>query len=90
MGWASKRNGELLTLAEGRFDVFITADRNLSFQNELHRFALTVVVLQAKTNKLTDLRSLVPELLSVLGTVAPGKVFRVGEPGQPRPPATRA
>ena len=90
MGWASKRNGELLTLAEGRFDVFLTVDQNLSFQNELHHYALAVVVLQAKTNKLTNLRSLVPELLSVLGTVAPGRVFRVGSRGQPRPPASRA
>lgn len=45
MGWAGIRNGELLTLAEGQFDVFLTVDRNLSFQNEVHRFALAVVVL---------------------------------------------
>jgi predicted nuclease of predicted toxin-antitoxin system len=35
MGWASKRNGELLALAVGRFDVFLTADRNLSFQQDV-------------------------------------------------------
>lgn len=78
MGWAGKRNGELLTLAEGQFEVSLTVDRNVSFQNELHRFALAVVVLHAKTNKLSDLRPLVPELLALLGTVAPGKVVPVG------------
>lgn len=78
MGWASKRNGELLTLAQSQFDVFLTVDRNLSFQNEVHRFALAVVVLRATSNKLGDLEPLVPELLSVLGAVAPGRVFPVG------------
>jgi predicted nuclease of predicted toxin-antitoxin system len=78
MGWASKRNGELLALAEGEFDVFLTVDRNLSFQNEVTRFTLAVVVLRAKGNRLSDLRPLVPELLSVLGAVAPGQVVPVG------------
>jgi predicted nuclease of predicted toxin-antitoxin system len=32
MGWKSKQNGELLRLAEQHFDVFVTTDRNLSFQ----------------------------------------------------------
>lgn len=78
MGWASKRNGELLALAEGQFDVFLTVDRNLSFQNNVDRVAIAVVVLRAKGNKLSDLRSLVPELLTVLGTAAPGQVVLVG------------
>ncbi len=59
--------------------MFLTVDRNLSFQNEVHRFALAVVVLHAKTNKLGGLRPLVPELLSALNTVAPGGVFPVGK-----------
>lgn len=81
-GWASKRNGELLTLAEGHFDVFLTVDRNLSFQNEVHRFALAVVVLHATSNKLGDLRPLMPDLLAILGTVTPGRVFPVGVPSK--------
>ena len=48
MGWASKRNGELLTLAQADFDVFLTVDRNLSFQQDLGRLKLGVVVLVAK------------------------------------------
>jgi hypothetical protein len=77
MGWASKRNGELLTLAQEQFDVFLTVDRNLSFQNQVPRFAIAVVVLHAKGNRLSDLRPLVPELLSVLETVVPGQVVPV-------------
>lgn len=38
MGWATIKNGELLTLAEREFDVFVTVDRNLSFQQNLPRY----------------------------------------------------
>jgi hypothetical protein len=78
MGWASKRNGELLALADGQFDVFLTVDRNLSFQNDVNRSTVAVVVLHAKGNRLLDLRPLVPELLSVLSAVVPGQVVPVG------------
>jgi len=51
MGWASKKNGELLALAEPEFDVFLTADRNLSFQQAINRLDIAVVVLVAKGNR---------------------------------------
>lgn len=88
MGWAGTRNGQLLTLAEGQFDAFLTVDRNLSFQNEVHGFELAVVVLHAKSNKLGDLLPLVPHLLSTLGTVTPGRVFPVGQSRRSQPPDT--
>jgi hypothetical protein len=56
MGWASKRNGELLALAAGLFDVFITADRNLSYQQDLSSFDIVIVVLVARSNRFDDLR----------------------------------
>lgn len=68
MGWASKRNGELLALAVGQFEVFLTADRNLSYQQDLSSFDIAVVVLIARSNRLDDLRPLVPELLQALPT----------------------
>ena len=40
MGWATIKNGELLALAEGEFDVFVTADRNLAFQHNVPKFNL--------------------------------------------------
>ena len=63
MGWTTIKNGALLTLASQRFDVFVTADRNLSFQQNLDSVSLAVIVLRAKTNRLADLRPLVPSLL---------------------------
>jgi uncharacterized protein DUF5615 len=72
MSWASVKNGELLTLAAELFDVFVTVDRNLSFQQSLTSFPIAVVILHAKTNRLADLQRLVPALLSALESVQPG------------------
>ncbi len=63
MGWAAVENGKLLTLAAKEFDVFVTVDRNLIFQQNLPRFDVAVVVLRAPTNRLEDLQPLVPKLL---------------------------
>jgi hypothetical protein len=56
MGWASKRNGELLALAAAEFDVFLTADRNLSYQQDFSAVDIAVVVLVARNNSIDDLR----------------------------------
>lgn len=77
-GWAGVKNGELLALAEARFDAFITVDRNLSFQQNLPRFSVAVIVLQAPSNRLSDLRPLIPRLLEALQKAQPGAVTWVG------------
>jgi hypothetical protein len=56
MGWATIKNGELLALSEKEFDVFITVDRNLSFQQNLPKFSIAVLVLKAYSNRLADLK----------------------------------
>jgi hypothetical protein len=78
MGWAAAKNGELLTLAEKQFDVFLTVDRNLSFQQHLPRFALAVIVVHAPTNRLQEILPLVPQILAILPTAKRGEVTRVG------------
>lgn len=78
MGWAMIKNGDLLSLAEKHFDVFVTVDRNLSFQQNLVSFKIAVVVLRARTNRLADLRPLVPNLLAVLPSVKLGAVTYIG------------
>ena len=78
MGWNSMRNGELLTLAASHFEAFVTTDRNLSFQQHLRRFNIAVVVLTAKTNRLSDLRPIIPPLLRVLPFVKKGEVREIG------------
>jgi uncharacterized protein DUF5615 len=77
-GWAGIQNGELLRLAQAQFDAFVTVDRNLSFQQHLPRFSVAVIVLQAPTNRLSDLRLLVPQLQRILATAPKGQVTWVG------------
>jgi len=72
MGWATIKNGELLALAAQQFDVFVTVDRNLSFQQNLAAFPIAVLVLRARTNRLADLRPLIPALLAALPGLKPG------------------
>ncbi len=74
MGWEAIKNGELLALAEQRFDVFVTVDRNLSFQQNLAALSIAVVVLHARTNRLADLRPLVPKVLGAIESAIPGAI----------------
>ena len=73
-GWAGIQNGELLRLAQAQFDVFVTVDRNLSFQQHLPQFTIAVIVLQAPTNRLKDLRPLVPQLQQMVPVAPKGQV----------------
>jgi len=78
MGWTTLKNGELLALAAAQFDVFVTVDRNLSFQQDIVSFTIAVVVLQATTNRLADLRPLLPSLLSAIDATPPGTANFIG------------
>jgi hypothetical protein len=74
VGWAGIKNGKLLRLAESEFDLFVTADQNLSYQQPLTTFQLGIVVLRARTTKLEDLLPLVPAILEVFDSVQAGQV----------------
>ena len=75
MGWAGLTNGKLLHQAQDHFDIFITSDQNLSFQQNLNKFKIAVVVLCPATSKIDDLRLLVPELLRRIPKLKEGIVY---------------
>jgi hypothetical protein len=77
-GWGGITNGKLLAVAAAEFDVFVTVDRNLSFQQHLPKFDIAVVLLVAKTNRVADLAALVPKLLSALPNLTGGNVTTIG------------
>jgi hypothetical protein len=74
MRWTGLKNGELLKQAELEFDVFITVDRNLAFQQHLPKFDIAVLVLHTVSNRLKDLKLLMPNILNVLPTLKQGEV----------------
>jgi predicted nuclease of predicted toxin-antitoxin system len=77
MGWAAKENGELLRLAESQFDVLITVDQRLKYQQSVSGRNIAVVVLIAPRNKLEFLRPLIPQLEQVLSQVNPGELKEI-------------
>jgi hypothetical protein len=69
MGWLGKKNGELLGLtALAGFEIFITLDKNLRFQQNLGKFDLKFIVLLAKDNKLQTLRPSIPKIKELLSS----------------------
>ena len=79
MGWSSKRNGELLRLmVASRFEALLTVDQNLSFQQNLRASNIGVVLVLAKTNRIKELRPLVPQMLEALSHLKAGELVRVG------------
>lgn len=75
MGWGGLDNGTLLAKADKEFDVFLTVDRNLTFQQNLPKFDISVLVLRARTNRLRDLVPLVPKILDALTNAQKGKAL---------------
>ena len=78
MGWASKKNSALLSLAAEHFDAFLTVDMNIAHQQNLKNLPIAIIALVANSNRLADLLPLVPKVLDVLKAIHPGEIVRVG------------
>ena len=78
VGWSGKQNGELLTLAEKDFDVFLTIDSNLTYQQNLANRKISIVVIQSFSNRLEHLTVHFPSLLAALEKIKPGDIVKVG------------
>ncbi|HEX7151559.1 MAG TPA: DUF5615 family PIN-like protein [Thermoanaerobaculia bacterium] len=72
-GWEHIKNGALLRLAATRYDVFITVDGNLPYQQHVAALGLMVIVLKGQTTRLPDLRELLSALHETLATGQPGE-----------------
>jgi predicted nuclease of predicted toxin-antitoxin system len=75
MGWTGVQNGELLRRAEEHFDVLITADRNLRYQQKLSGRKLAILVLPS--NQVPLVTRLVPVVETLLTTIQPGAIVDV-------------
>src|SRR5258707_10071567 len=76
-GWASIKNGKLLRLiaASGKFDVFLTVDKNLPREQKIEGVPFAVVVLRSKSNRLADVVPFAPKLMRRLPEFQPGHVY---------------
>lgn len=78
-GWSGIENGELLALAGREFDVFLTADQNLEFQQNLTSNKLGIILMVARNNSLKALAPLIPEVRKTLGRIKKGEFVYVRE-----------
>jgi len=72
LDWQELENGELLQVAQEVFDVLITTDSNIKYQQRLSDFDISLIVLRALTNSKYDLMPLMPKVLESLETIRPG------------------
>ena len=77
MGWAGLKNSVLLIEAEKQFDVFITGDLNLNFQQDVTKYNIVVVILHAESTQLHHTLPLMPKVLALLPTLKPGQVIDI-------------
>ena len=77
-GWSGIENGELLALAEAEFDVFLTVDQNLKYQQNLSSIKIRLILLVARNNGLKALSPLMPEVRKALETIKVGEFVRIG------------
>jgi predicted nuclease of predicted toxin-antitoxin system len=78
-GFKGLENGDLLKAASGAYEVLITVDRNLPYQQNLAGLNIAILILAAKRNSYVRLKPLIPRALSALETVRVGDVIRIDE-----------
>jgi len=76
-GFGGLENGALLRAASKYFDVLITVDRNLPFQQNISSLRIGILILVGTGITYADLQPLVPQLLERLPLVQPGEVHRI-------------
>jgi predicted nuclease of predicted toxin-antitoxin system len=77
-GWSGKENDELLRLAKADFDVLVTVDTNLRYQQNLSGRRIAIVVLRSSSNRLEHLRQYFPACVTAIENVKPGETAQVG------------
>ena len=77
-GWAGRKNGELLSLAEPLFDVVLTLDKSVPYQQDLSTGGIAILIVRARSNRIQDLLPLIPDCLAALERIRAGEVIRVG------------
>ncbi len=81
-GWAGSANGKLLRLiaTSGKFDIFVTMDKNLPHQNKTTELPFAIVVLRAESNRVARVLPFAPEILRRLAEFRPGHVYILARP----------
>lgn len=77
LGWGGIRNGELLKKADGSYDLLITVDQGIRYQNHFTDKSIRPLTILSKSNRIEDLRKFVPEILRHIDSMKPGSVMNL-------------
>ena len=77
-GFKGLKNGRLLQAASGQYDVLVTVDQNLQYQQNLKTLAVAIIVLKAKRSTYPMLKALMPQVHETLDTIKPGEIVILG------------
>ena len=83
MGWSGIKNGDLLKAAEQHFTIFITADQQLRYQQNLTGNPLAIIVLP--TNQVPLVTTLLPRIREAIADIQPATIIEVPLPSSPGP-----
>ena len=78
--WSTIKNGVLLNLADQQFDVLLTIDRNIPYQQNMQGRQIALVIMLVTSNRIESMLPVVPSVLELLPDVEPGQVYRVEAP----------
>ncbi len=78
-GFGSKENSELLALAEGSYDVLVTIDKNIRYQQNMTGRRIAILIIRAPSNDINDIEPRIPEALVALQSIQPGQIVEVSK-----------
>lgn len=73
LGWDELSNGKLLTAAQAEFDVMLTTDSGIPYQQHLPKYDIGLIVVKARFNRTEDILPLLPNILEAIQTIQPGQ-----------------
>lgn len=78
-GLAGKKNGDLLNLADARFDVFLTVDQGLEYQQNLSGRKIAILIVRSRSNRFIDVQQHASACIEALNSIQPGQLIRIGK-----------
>lgn len=76
-GLKGLKNGTLLRVASRDFDVLITVDQKIPYQQNLSDLSIAIVIMMARSNRYSELRNLVPKVLEAIASIRKGEIVRI-------------
>jgi hypothetical protein len=79
MGWSGIQNGELLVLADPLFDVLVTIDKGIQYQQNMTGRRIAIVIVRGRSNRLADLSPSFSACADIVQSIQPGQVIEIGK-----------